>query len=302
MGDAPTSTVAGTVTGLLREIRPHQWYKQGILLLGIVFSQSVTDAAAWTQVLAAVAAFTAVAGATYVFNDISDVEEDRRHPEKRNRPIASGQVSIPLAAGFAVALLVGGIATAYLVTPLLLGILLAYLAQNALYSLFLKEIALVDVMVVAIGFVLRAVAGVVAIGVFLSPWLIVCTFLLALVLALGKRRHELAAAANPAETRAVLDSYTEETLDQLLIVVTATLLVAYALYTFFRADTAMMLTLPFAFFGVFRYHLLVNTTDIAGRPEYLLTDRPSVVNLACWGVIAVGVLYDVPVRLLEALP
>ena len=158
-----------------------------------------------------------------------------------------------------------------------------------------------DVISVAVGFVLRAIAGVVAIGVFLSPWLIVCTFLLALVLALGKRRHELGASADPERTRETLGSYTTESVDQLLTVATATLLMAYALYTFNRADPTMMLTLPFAFFGVFRYHHLVHTTEIAGRPEYLLTDRPSMLNLALWAATAVAVLYDLPSLLIGVL-
>lgn len=285
------SGATATVTGLIRELRPQQWYKQGILLLGIVFSRNLLDPVAWTNLLAAVAAFTAVAGATYVCNDISDVEEDRKHPEKRNRPIASGQVSIPVAAGFAVALFVSGIALASAVNRLLAAVLLVYIAQNALYSAFLKDIVLIDVLVVAIGFVLRAVAGVVAIDVYLSPWLIICTFLLALVLALGKRRHELESVTDPTATRGVLGKYTREELDQLLMIVMATLLMAYALYTFFRTQPAMMLTLPFAFYGVFRYHHLVHTSDVGGSPELLLTDRAMVGNLVLWSLVAVGVLY-----------
>lgn len=285
------SGATATVTGLVRETRPQQWYKQGILLLGIVFSRNLFDPGAWANLIAAVAAFTAIAGATYLLNDISDVKEDRKHPEKCHRPIASGQVSIPVAAGFAVALFVSGIAVAYAVNLLLAVVLLVYLAQNVLYSAFLKDVVLVDVLVVAIGFVLRAVAGVVAIGVYLSPWLIVCTFLLALVLAIGKRHHELQSVTDPSDTRGVLGKYTGDQLDQLLMVVMATLLMAYALYTFFRTRPAMMLTLPFAFYGVFRYHHLVHTSEVAGNPEHLLTDRAMVGNLVLWSLVAIGVLY-----------
>lgn len=291
-----------TVTGLVRELRPQQWYKQGILLLALVFSRHLFDLAAWVDVLTAAVAFTAVAGATYVFNDISDVEADREHPEKCHRPIASGQVSIPVAAGFATVLLIGGLATAVSVNWLVAAVLVVYMAQNALYSLFLKDVVLVDVLVVAIGFVLRAIAGVVAIDVFLSPWLIVCTFLLALVLALGKRRHELEAVDDPSATRESLGAYSGAELDQLLNMVMATLLMSYALYTFFRARPAMMLTLPFAFYGVFRYHLLVHATDVAARPEYLLTDRPMMTNLVLWSVVAIGVLYQVHVAVLGVIP
>ena len=301
----PNSSLAAgtfsTLTGLAREIRPQQWYKQGVLLLGITFSRNLLNPEAWTAVLFAICGFTAVAGATYVINDISDVEADRRHPEKRHRPIASGQVSVPVAAAFAATLLVCGFALALAVGPLLVAVLAIYLGQNLLYSAYIKHVLFADVISVAVGFVLRAIAGVLAIGVFLSPWLIVCTFLLALVLALGKRRHELGASADPERTRGTLGSYTTESVDQLLVVVTATLLMAYALYTFFRADATMMLTLPFAFFGLFRYHHLVHTTDVAGRPEYLLTDRPSMVNLVLWAATAIAVLYGIPSLLIGVL-
>jgi 4-hydroxybenzoate polyprenyltransferase len=299
-----SSLAAGTLstlTGLVRETRPQQWYKQGVLLLGITFSRNLLNPEAWTAVLFAIVGFTAVAGATYVINDIADVEADRNHPEKRHRPIASGQVPVPVAAAFAAALLIGGFGLALAVGPLLVAVLGTYLGQNLLYSTYIKHVAFADVISVAVGFVLRAIAGVVAIGVFLSPWLIVCTFLSALVLALGKRRHELGASADPQRTRETLGSYTAESVDQLLTVVTATLLMAYALYTFDRADPTMMLTLPFAFFGVFRYHHLIHTTEIAGRPEFLFADRPSMLNLALWAATAVAALYGLPNLLVEVL-
>jgi 4-hydroxybenzoate polyprenyltransferase len=282
-----------TLSGLLYEIRPWQWYKQGILLVGIVFARRLFDPTAWQQVLLGLVAFCAVAGAVYVFNDISDVEEDRQHPEKRNRPIASGQVSIPTATVFAGALLAGGLVLSYTVGVLFLVVVGAYVLQNAIYSASLKDVVHVDVMIIALGFVLRAIAGVVAIGAYLSPWLVVCTFLAALLLALGKRRHELHTRSDPAATRSSLGEYTAETLDQLLVVTIATLLMSYSLYTFFRADSLMMVTLPFAFFGVFRYHHLVHTDDIGASPEYLALDRPFVLNFLAWTTVAIGVLYDV---------
>ncbi len=290
-----------TVTGLVREIRPWQWYKQGVMLLGIVFSQNILNWDAWLSLMVGIVAFTTVASATYIFNDISDVEEDRNHPEKQHRPIASGQVSVPVAVIFGLILAGIGLGAAYSLGPLFLAVLLAYLAQNALYSLVLKQFVFVDVLIVAIGFVLRAIAGVIAIEVFLSPWLIVSTFLLALVLAFGKRRNELEVATNPEETRDVLGEYSENNIDQLLVMVMATLLMSYSLYTFSRTDPTMMATLPFAFFGVFRYHHLVHTTNIAGQPEYLLTDRPSVVNLILWSVVAIAVLYNVPEIAVEVI-
>ena len=297
MAEAQThqASLARTAAGLAREVRPWQWYKQAVLLIAIVFSGRLFDPVAWGAVAIGVAAFCAVAGATYVFNDISDVEADRRHPEKRKRPIASGQVSVPTAAAFGVGLLLFGFTLSYALGGLFVLIVATYLVQNAAYSLYLKEVVLVDVLLIAIGFVLRAVAGVVAIGVALSPWLVVCTFLAALLLALGKRRHEFAASANPAETRATLAEYTPETLDQLLVVVISTLLVSYSIYTFTGAKLAMMLTLPFAFFGVFRYHHLVHTTNgVAASPGTLLFDRQFLLNLGLWGLVAVVVLYGRP--------
>lgn len=290
-----------TVTGLIREIRPWQWYKQGVMLLGIVFSKNLFNFEAWIHLFIGLVAFTSVAGVSYIFNDIKDLEKDRNHPEKQNRPLASGQVSVPTTILFGVFLAIVGLSAAYSLGSLFLIVLITYLGQNALYSLYLKRIVFVDVILVAVGFVLRAIAGVAAIDVFLSPWLIVSTFLLALVLALGKRRNELEITANPHESRQVLGEYSKGNLDQLLVMVMSMLLMAYSLYTFFRTDSTMMMTLPFAFFGVFRYHHLVHTTDIAGQPEYLLTDPPSMVNLVLWGLVAIAVLYNIPELALEVI-
>jgi 4-hydroxybenzoate polyprenyltransferase len=291
-----------TAAGLVRETRPHQWYKQGVLLLGIVFSRRLFDAVAWAEVAVAVAAFTAVAGATYVFNDISDLEADRNHPRKRHRPIASGQVPVGVAAAFAAALFVGGLAAAYAVNVYVLAAVLAYLGQNVIEERGGKGGGGEEGRGRGRGGGRREEGGALAIEVFLSPWLIVCTFLAALVLALGKRRHELAEVADPTESRRSLGAYTREELDQLLVASMAALLMAYALYTFFRADPAMMLTLPFAVYGVFRYHYLVHTTAVAANPGYLLTDLPSVLNLGVWLLVAVSVLYRVPQQLGGVLP
>ncbi|NUC74338.1 decaprenyl-phosphate phosphoribosyltransferase [Haloterrigena sp. SYSU A558-1] len=298
---ADRSRVAVTVSGLVREIRPWQWYKQGILLVGLVFSRSLFDPVAVTNVALGIVAFCAVAGTTYIGNDILDIEEDRNHPRKKHRPIASGRVPVSVAVAFAILLFAGGLTLSWYLGPLFLLVVCAYLVQNALYSAFLKEVVIVDVMVIAIGFVLRAVAGVVAIDVSLSPWLVVCTFLGALMLALGKRRHEMVVSDDPAASRATLAEYTEETLDQWLVVVLAALLVSYSLYTFFRGGPWMMTTLPFAFFATFRYHLLVYTRTLGGDPKFLFADPPFLINLVVWGLLVVAVLYRVPPRLLEVI-
>lgn len=298
--DPPMSNRSSTITtsdvlvGLVQETRPRQWYKQGVLLIGLIFSYNLFEPVAVGYVFAAMAAFTGAAGATYIFNDINDVEEDRKHPRKRYRPIASGQVPVTVAAAFAVGLLVASLSLAYTIRPLLAIVVLAYLGQNALYSTYLKDLAHVDVLIVAIGFVLRAIAGVVAIDVYLSPWLIVCTFLLALLLALGKRRHEFVTLENAAETRDTLGNYSKEELDQLLVITTATLLMAYALYTFFRGDRLMMFSLPFAVYGVFRYHHLVHSDDVTGQPENIFTDPPMLANAVCWTIVTIIALYVIP--------
>lgn len=283
-----------TVTGLVQAVRPWQWYKQGVMFLGILFSKHLLSVDAWISLLVGVVAFTSIAGAAYIYNDIQDLEEDRNHPEKQQRPIASGQLPVPVAASFGALLAGVGLVAAYSLGPLFLAVLVAYLGQNALYSLYLKRVLYVDVLVIAVGFVLRAIAGVVAIDVFLSPWLIVSTFLLATVLALGKRRHELELETDSGETRQVLGEYSKGNLDQLLVMTMATLLMAYSLYTFSETEYAMMVTLPFAFFGVFRYHHLVQTTAVAGHPEHLLTDGPSLLNLVSWGLLTTAILYEVP--------
>ncbi|QFU82779.1 decaprenyl-phosphate phosphoribosyltransferase [Natronorubrum aibiense] len=293
--------VVVTASGLVKEMRPWQWYKQSILLLGLVFSGSLFDPAAVTNVTLGIVAFCAIAGTTYIGNDILDVEEDRNHPRKKHRPIASGQVPITVAVVFAAVLFVGGLSLSWYLGPLFLLVVLTYLAQNALYSVFLKDLVIVDVMVIAIGFVLRAIAGVVVIDVYLSPWLVVCTFLGALMLALGKRRHEMVVSDDPAASRATLAEYTEEILDQLLIAVLAALVVSYSLYTFFRGGLWMMATLPFAFFATFRYHYLTHTESLGGDPKFLFGDRPFFINFVVWGLVVVAVLYQVPPRLLEVI-
>lgn len=297
----PGVRALGTVDGLVREMRPWQWYKQLVLLLGILFSKNAFNLDAWLTVITAIVAFCCVVGTTYIFNDISDLEADRRHPRKQHRPIASGQVSVPVASIFAGALFVVGLAVSYAINTLFLLVVLTYLVQNVVYSVSLKHVMLVDILVIATGFVLRAIAGVVAIGVYLSPWLVVCTFLFALLLAIGKRRHELVTSEDPEATRGTLSEYSEQGLDHLFLISIALLLMAYSLYTFYRAGTWMMLTLPFAFFGVFRYHHLVLTGHINGRPENLLTDRQTLINATIWLLLVFMVLYGNPDALVRMM-
>lgn len=291
----------GTVSGLVKEIRPWQWYKQSILLLGLVFSENLFNPAAVTNVTLGIIAFCAIAGTTYISNDILDIEEDRNHPQKKHRPIASGLVPIPVAISFACLLFVGGLVISWYLGALFLLVVLTYLVQNAFYSVFMKEIVIVDVIIIANGFVLRAIAGVVAIDIYLSPWLVVCTFLGALMLAFGKRRHEIVATDDPAASRSTLGKYTEEMLDQFLVIALSALIVSYSLYTFYDGGMWMMATLPFAVFAAFRYHFLIHTSRLGSDPKFLFSDRPFLVNLAIWGLLAIAVLYQFPAHLIEII-
>lgn len=282
------------LAGLVYEMRPWQWYKQSILFVAIVFSGNLYDSVAWVQTLQGVVAFSVVASSMYIYNDISDVEEDRNHPEKRHRPIASGQVSVPVAAVFGGLLLAGGSLLAFDLDVLFLFVILAYVCQNVLYSSSLKDVVIVDLLVIAIGFVLRAVAGVFAIDAELSPWLIICAFLAALLLAIGKRQAELENVDDPADTRGVLTEYTVAGLQEQMVVVMAALLMSYTLYTVLVAPSAMLLTLPFAYFGVFWYHHFVVTSGGTEKPVLLAFETPFVVNLLLWVLTVIAVLYVLP--------
>jgi 4-hydroxybenzoate polyprenyltransferase len=283
-----------TLSGLVKEMRPWQWYKQSIVLVGLVFSGSLFNYHAVIHVLLTVIAFSFVAGSVYIFNDIVDVEEDRNHPQKRHRPIASGQVGIPLAVVFGLGVGFGGLVLASTVHYLVLLALLGYVANNVLYNAVFKEVLFVDVLTIAVGFVLRALAGVYAVQTSLqspSPWLIVCTLLAALMLGFGKRYQEMR-ITDGVNSRTSLEEYHSTVLEQLLGVITATLLMSYSLYTFFGTTQSMMVTLPFAYFATFRFHhLLFITTNSDSIERLLLLDREFLVNLALWVTAIVVVIY-----------
>jgi 4-hydroxybenzoate polyprenyltransferase len=280
------------IGGILREIRPWQWYKQSVMFLGIIFSRSLLSTEAWLNLVLGVFSFCAVAGANYIFNDINDLEEDRNHPEKKNRPIAKGQIGVKTASIFGVVLALSGFYAAYLVGKPFLAVLAAYLVLSTVYSVYLKYIAFVDVIIVALCFVLRAIAGVVAIEVMISPWLIFTVLLAALMLAVSKRRQEYSKKSNPGESRPVLEDYSEKLLDNMFLLVSTSLIVAYSLYSFFGANEFMMLTLPFAYYAIFRYWYLSENTEIGEKPHRILLDRPMVLNLILWTAISIAVLYN----------
>ena len=269
-------------------MRPRQWSKNLLLFAGLIFAAKLGDAIRWMEAGAAFAAYCAASSAAYLVNDIRDAEHDRTHPLKRLRPVARGELSprdaIRIACGLA--FLAG-----MLVAPLgivSLGFLAAFLALQGAYSLGLKHVVLVDVFVISALFVVRSAAGAEAVDVQISRWLLLVTALLALFLALAKRRSELVLRGS---SRPVLDGYSLALVDQLIAVTVACTIAAYAIYTFTAHTTAMMATIPFVVFGLFRYLVLVHRDDLGEEPEnVLLTDRPLVAAVVLWVVTAAEIL------------
>jgi 4-hydroxybenzoate polyprenyltransferase len=282
---------ADRIRGLVRSLRPWQWYKQVVMFIGVIFSLNAFELGAWLTTFAGAALFSLTSGAMYVFNDVADREADRNHPKKRHRPIASGQVPVGLSVGVTVALLAGSLGLSWLLDPLFFGLLLIYVVQNLAYSSFFKSLVLVDVFVIAIGFVIRAVAGVVFIDVPVSPWLVLCTFAAALMLAIGKRRNELATVNDVGTTRQSLDSYTSGLLEFMFAVTSAALLVAYSLYTFFAQRRSMMLTIPFAFYAVFAFAHFVKNSDLE-RIERILIQPELLFAFVLWALLTALILYS----------
>jgi 4-hydroxybenzoate polyprenyltransferase len=289
---------------LVQELRPKQWTKNLLLFAGVIFSQHLTQPAMLLRAGAGFLAFSLLSGSVYLLNDLKDIEEDRRHPVKRLRPLAAGRLS-RAAAWAALIPLLAIVATisAWLGRPFTMVVLL-YLAFNLAYNLGLKQLVLVDVFFVAIGFVLRAIAGVqlmlpVAPHTELSPWMLVCTFFGALFLALAKRRREIVNAGDGASLqRAVLRHYSTELLDALLTVSAAASLMSYALYTIWPETVAkfqtkaLIYTVPFVAYGIFRYFYLVRATETTEDPsQVLLTDRPLAGCVALYLVTVVVILY-----------
>lgn len=286
---------AGKLGAYLELVRPKQWYKNLLLFVGLVFAKELGQPDLLLLAILGFLAFCALSGAVYTFNDIIDRDRDKQHPRKSNRPIPSGRVSIEGATGFGVVLLIIGLGVSFFIHWLFLLVALAYLVEGVSYSLYLKNVVIVDALTLATGFVIRAYAGTVAVDVPVSPWLVICVFLLALFLAFGKRRHELALLGDQAENhREILKHYSLHMVEDMMSVSTATLIMAYAMYTFLAANQYMMLTIPFSIYGLLRYTFLVHMADKGGEPEQIFKDLPSVVNLALWVLAVVLILYYAP--------
>jgi 4-hydroxybenzoate polyprenyltransferase len=287
------------LSAVLASLRPRQWVKNLFVFGGLIFAQQLFfPPAVWTA-LGAFVIFCGLSGAIYLLNDVADRDKDRLHPDKRLRPIASGRLSVPAALGAALVLIGGGLAAAaWLSRPFALTAL-AYVVLLTAYSAWLKHIVIVDVLVVAIGFVLRAAGGALAISVGISGWLLICTILLALFLALGKRRHEvLALGEAAARHRPILAEYSPALLDQMIAVVTASTVTAYALYTMSPETVAkfqtplLPATLPFVLYGIFRYLYLLYRRQLGGNPsDIVLRDRPLLLNTLLWLAVVLVILY-----------
>jgi 4-hydroxybenzoate polyprenyltransferase len=268
-------------------MRPHQWYKNIILFLGIIFAGSLLNPRLWGTLLLAFASFCILSGSLYIFNDVKDIERDRLHPKKRYRPIAAGALSPTVAIPTATILIIGAVALGFAINPIFGVLCLAYLLTSSSYTAYLKNYAIVDAITIGVGFVIRAAAGCAAIDVVISPWLILCVFLIALVLTFGKRRQELLTANT---SRACLTEYSVPMSENFLNLSVSLLLMSYALYSV-SVNEALLITLPFVLFGVFRYMQLVHLDNFGGNCERILVDKPSVINLALWVGLIILILY-----------
>lgn len=277
---------------LIISMRPRQWYKNLVIFIGIVFSLNLLNFTLWVDALAAFAVFCVLSGSIYIINDVFDIEKDKNHPKKCLRPIASGKIKPQNALLFSILLVLLALTYAYLINTLFLIATVSFFLLILVYSLFLKQLIIVDIIIISTGFVIRAIAGCLAIGVLISPWLIICAFLLALFLAIGKRRHELVLLGeNAGNHREILNGYSTEMLDQMINITTSALIMSYSLYTFFTGKIFIMLTIPFAFYGLFRYIFLVHKENFGGEPEMLFKDKGMLITITIWVILVIFVIY-----------
>lgn len=283
----------GPARALVVALRPRQWTKNLLLFAGILFAAEIDDASRWGRALAAFGIYCAASSAAYLLNDVRDADADRDHPVKRRRPIARGELGRGRALGVAAALAAGALAAAAALGPAAVALVAAFLVLQLAYTGALKHVVLLDVMAISALFVVRAAAGAEAVDVRISPWLLVCTALLALFLALGKRRAELVlVGADRTPGRPVLAGYSLALVDQLVSVVAAATVVAYGVYALTAHETpALAATIPFVVFGVFRYLLLLHRTGGGEEPDHVLvTDAPILATVALWAATSAAIL------------
>jgi len=286
------------LTALIKTMRPRQWTKNVFIFAALVFDKQLLNVDSFLRTLAGFGLFCLISSSVYIFNDLADVEADRQHPEKKNRPIAAGKLPVSVAWVAGIVLVIVTLGLAFMLTRGFETVLIVYFLINMAYSKWLKHIPIIDVLVIAAGFVLRVHAGVTLIQVQrFSPWLYVVMSLLALFLGFGKRRAELALLTHGAGShRKVLEGYTLPLLDQYIMIVSGTTIVAYSLYTFSAPNLpdnhGMMLTIPFVMYTIFRYLYLIEVKHAGGAPEeILLSDRPFQVAMILWAVAVLAIFY-----------
>ncbi len=286
-------------------MRPPQWIKNLVVFAGLIFDRKFTEPKYVIETFIAFGIFCLVSGGIYIINDVRDLEGDRRHPTKSKRPLASGQIPVPTALGFAFGVIALGLGAALAIDLRFASVVICYVLTSIAYSISLKHIVIIDVMILAFGFVLRAIGGSWILGALFglegtepSQWLLICSFLLALFLGFGKRRHELVLMNNAHEHREILKEYSPYFLDQMMGIVTTATLVAYAGYTMDErtemvvGTDKLVLTIPFVLYGIFRYLYLVHQKEKGGNPtRIMLTDRPILAAIVLWVVAVMAILY-----------
>lgn len=293
---SPQSSVgiAETIKLLFLQLRPKQWTKNLLVFAAVIFSFQKITTADIVHNIAAFFLFAFVSGCVYILNDYMDIEADKLHPEKKYRPMASGRLNPKLALSTGVVLLTGSLYVSYWLHPLFLLVLATYFTLNVLYSIKLKHIVILDIMIIAAGFVFRALAGGLVINVIFTPWFLICTMLLALFLAIGKRRHELILLQEKKGShRKVLEHYSTDMLDQMSSIVTAATIMSYSLFTFSSGHTIqLMWTIPFVIYGIFRYLYLIHIMRKGGKPEeVLLQDKGILTTVVLFGISVIMILY-----------
>ncbi len=284
---------------IVKSLRPQQWIKNLFIFAPLIFSQNILNLSLLLKTSAAFGLFCLISGSCYILNDLQDIEEDKRHPLKAMRPLASGRLTKKIAVVFIIVIALSSSILAFLLGRYFFYILLAYFFMQVAYSVRLKHVVILDVFIVAAGFFLRVIAGGLVIDVYISPWLLICTFLLALFLALGKRRHEIVILDKGAENhRPILGEYSPYLLDQMIAVVTASIVVSYCLYTI-SVETVtkfgtkkLVYTVPFVLYGIFRYLYLIHQKAEGGSPEMLIIkDKPLLIAIFLWIFSASLIIY-----------
>ncbi len=279
----------------IKLLRPKQWIKNLFVVAPLIFAKHIFEYNYVIRVLAAFVLFCYISSSVYVLNDIIDCEKDRLHPKKKNRPIASGIIS-KIEGGIVIAILLPLVLFVSFYMDIFFGFaVLLYFLNNLLYSFKIKHMVILDVMSIAVGFLLRVIGGALVIRVYISPWILLCTLLLSLFLGFSKRRNELVVLANGAENhRKILEEYSLEFIDNMLSIVTASTVMAYSLYTFSTnsGNYNMMITIPFVLYGIFRYQYIIYKKKEGGSPEEtVLSDIPLIASIVLWGIVSVIILY-----------